>query len=615
MMAICGILGDAAQGLDAMSAALADYGADAATWTEGAVRLAIRTAWTKEDRAASRLHFAHDAGLVLAADARLDDRDTLCNALGVLPPERAGLGDGELILRAYLRWGRDCPRHLLGDYAFAVWDARQRMLFCVRDHIGARPFYYALQEERFIFASTVEAVLAAPGVSDALDEVTVATHLASRVFSETRTFYAAVRKLPPGQTLTVEAKATRNGSDRYRTRIERYWHPEQAPAARPASDDAYAEQFLHLYTQAVRDRLRGGPVGVHLSGGLDSSSIAVLAARELRRQNRPPPRAFTWLPDPGNRPPEPAHAPEYALVDAVCAQEGLQACYGAPAAKDVLDVLRLDGTLPGVHVHMNEAIVQRHAAAQGVQVLLSGWGGDECVSFHGRGHWQHLLLRGRWRRLAAESRDQDASAWRFLAGVVLPLLHPALPVTFHRLRAGRGMDRRWLIDPAFARRVPPPAASRFREIGVRRTQVQLLHAGHLSARIEGWAASGARRGIEYRYPLLDRRLLEFALGLPPEQFRRGRWGRWLFRHGLRAVLPSAVCRNRRKTDPARAAPLIEAFVATFPTIRQRLVAHRPSRASYVDMPRLWECLDAARFRAKPIPGPMMKAVQLLDFQA
>ena len=464
MMAICGILGDAAQGLDAMSAALADYGADAATWTEGAVRLAIRTAWTKEDRAASRLHFAHDAGLVLAADARLDDRDTLCNALGVLPPERAGLGDGELILRAYLRWGRDCPRHLLGDYAFAVWDARQRMLFCVRDHIGARPFYYALQEERFIFASTVEAVLAAPGVSDALDEVTVATHLASRVFSETRTFYAAVRKLPPGQTLTVEAKATRNGSDRYRTRIERYWHPEQAPAARPASDDAYAEQFLHLYTQAVRDRLRGGPVGVHLSGGLDSSSIAVLAARELRRQNRPPPRAFTWLPDPGNRPP-PAHAPEYALVDAVCAQEGLQACHGAPAAKDVLDVLRLDGTLPGVHVHMNEAIVQRHAAAQGVQVLLSGWGGDECVSFHGRGHWQHLLLSGRWRRLAAEYRDQDASAGHRVsvstAGPPAPGVRPGAAVrTVPARTLGPLAVSPRIARGAAVRRLPEPAQDR-----------------------------------------------------------------------------------------------------------------------------------------------------------
>ena len=78
-------------------------------------------------------------------------------------------------------------------------------------------------------------------------------------------------------------------------RLERYWRPEEIPAARPAADNAYAEQFLDLYGKAVRDRLRGGPVGVHLSGGLDSSSVAVLAARAPRRQGRPVPPAFSWL--------------------------------------------------------------------------------------------------------------------------------------------------------------------------------------------------------------------------------------------------------------------------------------------------------------------------------
>ena len=619
-IAICGTVGGAggAEALDAMLAALADRGPECATWTEGGIGLGRRGAPSPEPgpsgRPAQPFPVDHGAGLVVAADARLDDRDALCDALGVPFPERAGLADAELILRAFIRWGRDCPHHLLGDYAFAVRDRRRRTLFCARDHIGARPFYYALTTRRFVFASAVEAVLAAPDVSDALDERVVATHLTVQTLrSGARTFFAAVRKLPPGHTLTIEAGRPENGSGGPRVRIEQYWHPEQAPAARPASDDAYAEQLLDLYTQAVRDRLRAGPVGVHLSGGLDSSSVAVLAAREVRRQGHPPPPAFTWLPEPGARPPKPEHAREYALVDAVCAQEGLQTCYGAPTPDDVLDVLRLDGTLPGVQVHLNEEIVQRHASARGVRVLLSGWGGDEGVSFNGRGYRQHLLLSGRWRQLAAEYRDQDAWAPRFLAGIVLPLLHPALPFTFHRLRAGRWMYRRWLIDPAFARRTKPLATSWGRAVGVRPTQLQRLQAGPLSARIEGWAASGARRGIEYRYPLLDRRLLEFALGLPPEQFRRGRWGRWLFRHGLRAVLPPEVCWSRGANDAARYEAVMDAFVEAFPMIRRLLAACTPARARYVDMPRLWERLDAARFRAKPQPKPIMNALRLLDF--
>ena len=150
-----------------------------------------------------------DAGCTLVADARLDarldDRDALCVALGVAPPERSAVDDHALILRAWRRWGRECPEHLLGDYAFALWDAGTRTLFCARDHIGCRPFYYAQTPQRLIFAGTVDAVLAVPDVSDALDEPMVAAYL-TQIFVHTtaRTFFKAVRMLPPGHSLTVE---------------------------------------------------------------------------------------------------------------------------------------------------------------------------------------------------------------------------------------------------------------------------------------------------------------------------------------------------------------------------------------------------------------------------
>ena len=612
MTVICGIQGDgarSAEAMDAMLAALADYGSERAAWTEGEIIFGRRSA--PVTKPAFRID--REAGLAVIADARLDDRDSLCGALGIPLSERAEPTDVDLILRAWKRWGRKCPDRLLGDYAFAVWDARRRRLVCVRDPVGVRPFYYSLTGERFVFASAVEAVLAAFGVSAALDEVAVAAELIGSPHSAGRTFFAAVRRLPPSHMLTVEAEAARNGSGRLRVRIERWWHPGQVSPARSASDDAHAEELLHLCTQAVRDRLCGGPVGMHLSGGLDSSSIMVLAARELRRQGRPPPPVFTWLPPTGDAPPKPEYAQEYALVDAVCAREGVRAFYGVPSPEEILEVLRRDGTLPGVQVHVNEEIVQRRAAAQGVRVLLSGWGGDECVSFNGRGYWEHLLLNGRLRRLAAECRDQDSAAPRFLAHIVASLLHPALPYAFRRWLRGKPIRRRGLAAPAFARRAAPPVAWLSRAAGVRGTQLHGLQAGHLDARIEGWAASGARRGIEYRYPLLDRRLLEFALGLPPEQFRRGRWKRWLFRYALRAVLPPEVCWNQNKADPARSEPTHDAIVEILPVIRRLLAAHTPSRARYIDMPRLWGQLGADHFRKIPEPGLFMRALYFLDF--
>ena len=499
---------------------------------------------------------------------------------------------------------------MLGDYAFCVWDAAKRTLFCARDHIGARPFYYAAANGRFVFASAVEAVLAAPGVPDALDETMVATHLGSIVASDVRTFFRAVSKLPPGHALTIQA--VRPFDSAGAPRLQRHWLPEHAPLVRRASDDAYAEQCLELYQCSVRDRLRGGTVGAHVSGGLDSSSVAVLAARESRSQERPPPVAFTWLPDLDDAPPQPAHTQEYALVDAVCAEEGLQICHGALTPEIMLDVLQLDGALPNVLVHPNEEVVQRHAQARKVRVLLSGWGGDECVSFSGRAYWAQLLLSGRWWKLAAECRAQDVPAWRFLGGVGLELLHPSLPVALRRLREGRGLPaRRWLANPEFVRRTKPLAAKSQRAIGVRNTQLALLHAGHLAQRMEGWAASGGPRGIEYRYPLLDRRLLEFALGLPPEQFVRGKERRRLMRNALRAVLPPEVRLHGSKLDPARSEALVDAIRGALPTIRAQIEAQPPRRAGYVDMRALRKCLeDPAEFRARP--GPVIRALSFLD---
>ena len=562
----------------------------------------------------SEPHTDRDAGCALVGDVRLDDRDALRSALGVSGPTGAALSDRALILQAWMRWGRECPNHLLGDYAFAVWDGRTRRLFCARDHIGCRPFYYALTSDRFIFASTVEAVLAAPGVSDALDERMVASYLSQIVVcDDAHTFFRAVRKLPPGHFLTVDTTMSPP------VHMERYWHPERVPRVRRASDDEYAEEFLNLYGRAVKDRLRGGSVGVHLSGGLDSSSIAVLAARELRRQGRPPPPAFSWLPPRGDEPPMVAHAPEYALIDRTAAREGIQVYHCQTLRPDdVVSYFRKDCAYPRTDLIEDTKVLHR-AANLGIRVLLSGLGGDEGVSFNGRGYYASLLLSGRWRRLAAEYSARGENPLRAVARTALHIAHPCLFDRLVRWKSGRRprrSGRRWFIAPSFAQRVRPfPDGLLVRNISVRRAQLRLLSNGTLSRYMERYAGSGALHGIEYRYPLLDRRLLEFALGVPPEQFRRGQWDRWLMRYALRSVLPSAVCWKRDKTDPARSEPMKETFARAIPPLRQEIIARAEtmSRACYVDVPRLLNRLDADHLRARPRLGPTGKAMAFLDF--
>ena len=293
MSAICGLYhrgGGVAAGLPAMLRALSRGGVEHPRWDGGGVSLgAVGGAAPYTDA---------EARVTVVLAGRIHDREHLCGALGLPPPERAGTPDAALVARAYARWRRECPHHLHGEYAFALWDERDRSVFCARDAAGVQPFYYALTPHRLAFAGDLRAVLAAPGVPDALDEVTIATWL-TRIDPSLgdRTFFRAIRKLPPGHTLTVGADAAD---------LARWWRPEEAPEVRLGGDDEYADAFLELYGRAVADRVRdAGPVGVHLSGGLDSSSVTCSRRRSCAAGDilRRPPSRGCRRPRPAGRAP------------------------------------------------------------------------------------------------------------------------------------------------------------------------------------------------------------------------------------------------------------------------------------------------------------------------
>ena len=613
MSMICGIHRRApgpVAGLDAMLAALPGAGTStSAAWTRGVAALGWRgDPDLRTDRPGQSLWVDPGSGLVVTASVRLDDRAALCDALGIPGSQREELPDSALLLRAYERWGRECPNHLLGDYAFAVWDARRRTLFLARDHVGTRPLLYSLGAERIVFASDVGAVLAAPNVSDALDEAAVATLLSgpSSGLGE-HTCYRAVRRLPPGHSLEVAGSSLRR---------ERWWRPEDAPAIPIRGDDAVAEALLELYGRAVEDRMRGvRRVGVHLSGGLDSSSVAALAARARRRAGQPPPHAFAWQPPRGETPNGASDSTEHELIEAVCEAHGLVPSYCPPDAAGMLDYLRRDGTRD-LNIHPNEEPVQRAAARREVRVLLSGFGGDEGISFNGQGYDAELLRDGRlialWRLTRQRSRRPLAA---ILLRVALPIAWPDAMRILTELRAGQWPWRHTLIDPDFARRARPVPTPPLPRTGARRRQLARLWFGRLAERMEGWATTGARHGIEYGYPLLDRRLLEFALGLPPEQYRRGPTSRWLMRHALGALLPAAVCRQAKEADPARFGALRNALDGALPAVRKILAARPdpPARSAYLDMQRLRASLESERPHDGLRAGVIVKALRFLDF--
>ncbi len=213
MIAICGIIQSSGRPvhpdtLRPILIEMSDYGRDGTYyWQDGRVALGNQMTWqTPESKRETPPQFDARAGLAITADARIDNRNDLCGALGIAHTGKT-LTDSQLILRAYRKWGTNCPEKLLGDFAFAIWDGRRRRLFCARDILGTRPFYYHQTDRRVLFASDIAALRAAPGVTDALDLPYLSAHCrhAGNYPHDTHTFYRDIQKLARAHAMTVGA--------------------------------------------------------------------------------------------------------------------------------------------------------------------------------------------------------------------------------------------------------------------------------------------------------------------------------------------------------------------------------------------------------------------------
>jgi len=210
--------------------------------------------------------------LWITADARVDGRWELIEKLSAKGLEVSkNTPDAELILKAYQVWGPDCVNHLLGDFAFAIWDESKQRLFCARDHFGVKPFYYALVGSTFVFSNTLNCVRLHPEVRDELNDLAIADFL---VFGSNQevdtTAFADIQRLPAAHCLMVEMSQTKTGP-------RRYWTLPVDGYIRYKRDEEYVEHFNELMRVAVGDRLRSDKIAIYMSGGMDSTTVAAFA--------------------------------------------------------------------------------------------------------------------------------------------------------------------------------------------------------------------------------------------------------------------------------------------------------------------------------------------------
>ena len=612
MSAIYGLVqpdGPAVQAADlgGMAAAVADLGPhDGGAWADGPVGLGWRLMRVTPQDLLERQPLADPAApWTLVADARLDNRAALAHDLAIPAAVLATLPDSALILRAYARWGDDCPGHLLGDFAFALWDARRERLLAARSPGGACPLVYYHAPGLLALATMPRGLLPLPSVPRRLDQRRVAGYLMGHYGDDT-TIYQGIKKLPSGHTLTF---------DRRGPRLRRYWRLDLARRIRYPRDSDYVEAFDELFARVVADHMVAlAPVGVALSGGLDSTAVAAVAADLAAAGGRRLP-TFTETPRPGFTGPLPPgrYADETPFVQAMVHRYPtlephlLRADW--PALLDELEAFFGCAEIPIRNVANWAwwAVMMRQAAAAGVGVLLTGGQGNLTVSYDGQGLLPHLLRSGQWRRAAHEARALAAGgAGRSALSVLLahgldPLLPTPLWGPLRRLALTRRLPRRGAPSVAplaagFAARWPDPAqgrrpAWRPHQIAAHTLQARYDQLSHHDALGDLVAGCKALFGVELRSPLLDVRLIEFCLALPEEQYQRDGQPRWLIRRAMADRLPPQILGHRARG--LQAADWFEGLSAIRPQLWAELAALEDGATACeaIDLPLLRRLLE------------------------
>ncbi|MDZ4701162.1 MAG: lasso peptide isopeptide bond-forming cyclase [Rhodothermales bacterium] len=549
--------------LDAMLTPLAHRGPDGrSVWHHDVAGLGHLALHTTPEAVHETYPLQNAAGVLhLVADARIDNRAEMIAQL-----ELTGrpVTDAAIVLAAYERWGDRCPERLIGAYAFVIWDSRRRRLYAARDHYGLKPLFYSFIPGRlFAFGSEAKALLALHEVPCELDEVAVAAHLNAPVDADASgTFYRAIRRLIPGTYITEEEG---------RLRQERYWSLDPSREIRLGSDAEYAEALRERFTEAVRCRTRSAhPVGAMLSGGIDSSSIACVAAPIVAASGTPL-QTYSAVFDTVKE------SDERAYIQAVLRRHprAIQPHYlTADAQSPLHDYFRVlrhqDSPVEAGNFYINW-ILHHQAKARGVRVMLEGFDGDTTLS-HGVGYLHELALNDNWYTLYREIKAQTGRSgqpwtdvmWRWVKRYKIePGLQTSAGIRFVRTVRNRLPIRRqptlgpvheplsWrsAMQPSFASRIEDHLAPRAPAPRSEREDHHRLMTRPMMHRVvELLEASTAAAGMELRLPFCDRRLLEFCLAMPPTQKRQDGWTRIGMRRAMEGILPAAIQWRDSKSD-------------------------------------------------------------------
>jgi asparagine synthase (glutamine-hydrolysing) len=526
---------------------------DANVWVSGAAGLGHLMLHNTPESLHEKLPL-HDVvtGLCITADARIDNRGELYPHLQMSSPTEKFLPDSSMLIRLYKKYGGDCVKYLVGDFAFAIWDEQEQKLFCARDQMGVKPFFYYSDDHFFAFATEKKGLLCIPGINKVIDKQFFYNQVMwPPVQAADATLYKHIKRLPPAHSLTFYPAEKK-------LQLHNYWTLDPYKETKLARKEDYYEGLRNHFETAVQCRLRTHyPIGAELSGGLDSSAITGAANHFLKSEGR----GIISFSNTDNGDPEAIKLfrgenerkyieaaikfnsiEDYEFLTKDIWDDPLDEVDFSLKVNDGLEMWNLLWLLP----------IKNAAMQRGVRTLLSGFPGDEMVTYRGQFYFLDHLDNKEYTKYFSAKTEKGFKK-------IKPFITPGMEFGLHKMRNILTINDRHIKQAAAFYPIPakyrlakgdlawkdPHYLERFKSH--RHYQKYRLLKPQVALRMEAETRYGISFKTEPRFPMADIRLTQFYLSMPNDIKCEGEMSRSAYRLAIQKYLPDMILQRDAKS--------------------------------------------------------------------
>lgn len=510
----------------------------------------------------NRNNLLHHDPFALALDGRIDNRDELISILQPRLRAYPSINDDLIVSTAYEKWGVDCVQHILGDFAFTLWNKETKTFFCARDHLGVKPFYYAINDRVFIFASTPNTIIASHLLTPQINDARIADFLVNPLegLDKTSTFIRQIQRLPPAHFLAVRSEAIQE---------KQYWAPGASIESGANDLEDYLEPFRELLGKSIACRLSSGQkTAAMLSGGMDSSSICAIGNEILTKENKNPLTTISVVSDSQNQNRETTSI-RACLHSINFRSFQISETQFSHRTGDLIESLKNEEEPFDNLMNLNRAVYlcardhQIDSIMDGVDgdILLSDVNSITCL-------WRSGAIKdalGETLGAGGLVGAYGSGLRRFIESLQIALV-PEFARDIHtwirqslcqkreRNRFLKDIFVKTIVNPEFANQIS--LSNRLEELYSKSKEkvssdqisshIASIDHPFLTVGLERYERVASSFGVEASHPLLDIRLISYCLGLPWYCKTHHGWTKTILRQACKNLLPSEVIWRKDK---------------------------------------------------------------------